>query len=185
MNTFPPPIIDPDVIDPDVIETTGREVKPRTGKFAALVIVLTLGIAGLIAAAVVVATKSSDVTLTGSAVGMKIIQPEPKLVNVQYSMTIEGDTCSDVRSGFGYDDIPFGEVEVFDGSQHMLGFGILDGGSSSVSAGDCYFFASFTVPPTTDGLYRITVGNNNRGFLNYNSDDVRGGALFADAVLGQ
>jgi hypothetical protein len=102
-------------------------------------------------------------------------------ITVNYTLEVVTDSyCADF-AGTGYDDIPFAEAELFDGSGTLLGFGRLDGGVDTDTS--CVFTASFTADATSDGSYRITAGNGNRGFLNYTTGDVIDGVLTVDAVI--
>ena len=82
----------------------------------------------------------------------------------------------------GYDDIPFAEVEVIDGDGSLLGTGNLDGGYDTDDS--CVFSATFEVRRSPDGMYRITAGNNNRGYLNYDEEDIVNDRLVVDASIG-
>ena len=62
------------------------------------------------------------------------------------------------------------DAELYDGSGTVLGFGALDGGVDTDTS--CVFSATFTADESSDGTYRITAGNSNRGFLNYDDSDV-------------
>jgi hypothetical protein len=101
-------------------------------------------------------------------------------VEVSYTVTLLGETCR--MSNNGYDDIPYGEAEIFDGSGHLLGYGSMDGGVQS--NGSCFIQANFTVERSGDGMYRATVGNTFRGYLNYSEADVVDDVLIVDATLG-
>lgn len=105
----------------------------------------------------------------------------PGTISVDYTVEVVTDAyCSDFANT-GYDDLPFGEAELFDGSGTLLGHGILDGGTDTDTS--CVFHATFTADASSDGNYRITAGNANRGFLNYSKDDVVDGVLTVDAII--
>ena len=84
---------------------------------------------------------------------------------------------------FGYSDIPFAEAEIIDGGGNLLGFGTLDGGVDLDES--CVFSAEFTIEESSDGKYRATAGNTNRGYLNYTEADIVDGTLFIDAIIGE
>lgn len=95
-------------------------------------------------------------------------------IEVDYSLIILDDCSS-----WGYDDVTAGsQVEVTDGSGKILGFGDLQ------EVGECMYEATFKVDKSTDGVYRVTTGNENRGYLNYSRDDVVDGKLTVSATLG-
>jgi hypothetical protein len=91
-----------------------------------------------------------------------------------------GNGCED---NGGYDDIDSGvPATVQDGHGTILGAGVLEATTSD--ANSCNYEASFTVRPSTDGIYRATAGNDNRGFLNRTDADVHFGVLHLDAYIG-
>jgi hypothetical protein len=108
------------------------------------------------------------------------LAPKAGTVTMKYSITVYAD--SDI--GYqGYSDIEQGaDVEVFDGHQVLLGTGQL--GYPASYTGYRTFTATFPVKKSSDGFYRVTSGNNNRGFLNYDSADVVDGVLKVNATLG-
>jgi hypothetical protein len=140
-----------------------------------------LGVAGvvalLVAGVVIVMAQSEDsapaITTTTKA--------EREEVMVYYSITLNDALCSHEYDTYdGYSDITEGtEVEVFDGSGNLLGFGSL--GECDLST---TYSATFPVRISGDGVYRITLGNDNRGYLNYTEDDIIGGNLYSQASLG-
>ena len=103
-----------------------------------------------------------------------------KSITVNYTVEVS-QSCGEFNFS-GYDDIPYADVEVIDGSGNLLGFGSLDGGSPSGYS--CTFAAVFEVRKSSDGVYRVTAGNTNRGYLNYTEDKVADGNLFVFASLG-
>ena len=119
--------------------------------------------------------------IAGVVVFLATRSDSSKTVTIDYSIEVFTDTyCSDF--GFtGYDDIPYGEVEVIDGDGTFLGSGTLDSGIDSTNS--CLFSAVFEVKRASDGVYRVTVGNANRGYLNYGSDDLVGNRLTVEATL--
>jgi hypothetical protein len=124
-------------------------------------------------------------------------------ITVAYTVTVERP-CTIADEGnlegigdSGYGDIPGAEIEVFDGSGTLLGFGNLaaigfqelgalgEKDEFGQAAGTCTFDAEpFDVKRSEDGIYRVTAGNENRGFLNFNEDDVDDGTLTVFASLG-
>jgi hypothetical protein len=122
---------------------------------------------------------ASDVTVLGV---------KPADVTVAYTITLtldneyEVQTC-DGNHG-GYSDIDNGtEVDVMNGSGKLLGTGNLSrSGSSGGSV--CTYSATFTANRSADGFYRVTSGNNNRGYLSYKEADVQHGTLSISASLG-
>lgn len=86
--------------------------------------------------------------------------------------------------GAGFNDIlPGTQVEVFDGSGRLLGFGSLGEATFSDECSCAVLQSAFEVPRSPDGLYRVTTGNSNRGFLNFSQADVVGGVLNVRAFL--
>jgi len=87
--------------------------------------------------------------------------------------------------GAGFNDIlPGTQVEVFDGAGRLLGFGRL-GDIFFPADCDCAMLqATFSIPRSSDGFYRVTAGNSNRGFLNFTQSDVVNGVLQVDSFLG-
>lgn len=106
---------------------------------------------------------------------------EQNKVRVSYSIEVMTEEYCDEFFDTGFDDIPFSDVEVFDGQGNLLGFGALNGGVDTRDS--CLFSADFTVVRSADGNYRVTVGNQNRGFLNYAEDDIEDGVLVVESLL--
>jgi hypothetical protein len=124
--------------------------------------------------------------LVGAGVGAWLIfgnsDSKPKMVNVSYTVeVVTTDYCADF-SDTGYSDIPFAEAEIIDGGGNLLGFGSLDGGVDLDES--CIFSAEFTIEESSDGKYRATAGNTNRGYINYTEADIVDGTLFIDAIIG-
>ena len=124
--------------------------------------------------------------LVGAGVGAWLIfgnsDSKPKMVNVSYTVeVVTTDYCADF-SDTGYSDIPFAEAEIIDGGGNLLGFGSLDGGVDLDES--CVFSAEFTIEESSDGKYRATAGNTNRGYINYTEADIVDGTLFIDAIIG-
>ena len=89
---------------------------------------------------------------------------------VVYTVTIY-KACADAADS-GYSDIgPGVQAEAFDGSNNLLGYGVLTDESPSVDGASCIFDVTFPVKVSPDGLYRVTAGNSNRGFINRNESD--------------
>ena len=135
---------------------------------------------GLVAAVVAL-------VLVGAGVGAWLIfgnsDSKPKMVNVSYTVeVVTTDYCADF-SDTGYSDIPFAEAEIIDGGGNLLGFGSLDGGVDLDES--CVFSAEFTIEESSDGKYRATAGNTNRGYINYTEADIVDGTLFIDAIIGE
>lgn len=104
-------------------------------------------------------------------------------VTVEYSIEVFTDEyCRDFYSS-GYRDIPFAEVEVVDGGGKLLGTGTLDSGYDTDIS--CIFSASFDIRRSTDGMYRVTSGNSNRGYLNFKDNEIRNNRLLVKATLGR
>ena len=138
---------------------------------------------GLVAAVVAVVA----LALVGAGVGAWLIfgnsDSKPKMVNVSYTVeVVTTDYCADF-SDTGYSDIPFAEAEIIDGGGNLLGFGSLDGGVDLDES--CVFSAEFTIEESSDGKYRATAGNTNRGYINYTEADIVDGTLFIDAIIGE
>jgi hypothetical protein len=107
-------------------------------------------------------------------------EAEDNSVEVDYSIVVS-EACNDM--GYGYSDIAAGaEVEVYDGSGALLGFGTLSSGKSGYST--CTFKSSFAADRSDDGVYRVTAGNSNRGFLNFREDELINDSLIVQATLG-
>jgi hypothetical protein len=124
--------------------------------------------------------------LVGAGVGAWLIfgksDSKPKMVNVSYTVeVVTTDYCADF-SDTGYSDIPFAEAEIVDGGGNLLGFGTLDGGVDLDES--CVFSAEFTIEESSDGKYRATAGNTNRGYINYTEADIVDGTLTIDAIIG-
>lgn len=105
-------------------------------------------------------------------------------VSVEYDIVLSAP-CDHTYEDFdGYSDIDIGaSVDVFDGSGNLLGFGYL--ATNAESGSTCrYEAAPFTVLQSDDGIYRVTSGNENRGYLNYTERDIIGGTLYVSATLG-
>jgi hypothetical protein len=97
---------------------------------------------------------------------------------VKYTIEVLGGECG---ADTGYDDIATGtDVEVTDGSGNMLGVGSLR------ATGDCTFVDTFELTRRSeDGFYRVTSGNESRGYLSYTEDDLtEDGDLIVFATLG-
>ena len=138
---------------------------------------------GLVVAVVAVVA----LALVGAGVGAWLIfgnsDSKPKIVNVSYTVeVVTTDYCADF-SDTGYSDIPFAEAEIIDGGGNLLGFGSLDGGVDLDES--CVFSAEFTIEESSDGKYRATAGNTNRGYINYTEADIVDGTLFIDAIIGE
>ncbi|CAB4873345.1 MAG: hypothetical protein F2780_05710 [Actinobacteria bacterium] len=134
---------------------------------------------GLVAAVVVL-------VLVGAGVGAWLVvgnsDSKPRTINVSYTDEV---VTTDFCAGFaetGYSDIPFAEAEIVDGGGNLLGFGSLDGGVDLNES--CVFSAEFTVDESSDGKYRATAGNTNRGYINYTEADIVDGTLTIDAIIG-
>lgn len=126
------------------------------------------------------------VVLIGAGVGAWLIfgksDSKPKTINVSYTVeVVTTDYCADF-SDTGYSDIPYAEAEIIDGGGNLLGFGTLDGGVDLNES--CVFTAEFTIDESSDGKYRATAGNSNRGYLNYTKADIVNGTLTIDAIIG-
>jgi hypothetical protein len=108
--------------------------------------------------------------------------PSPR-INVVYKVeVVTTDYCEDFGDS-GYSDIPNAEVELFDGSGNLLGFGTLNSGTDTDTS--CIFVSTFQADRSSDGKYRITAGNSNRGFLNYDESELKlGKTLEVEAVIG-
>lgn len=100
---------------------------------------------------------------------------------VDYTIVVDKG-CEDTSTGYGDIDAGTG-VEVVDGSGRLLGFGTLDSGTDAGFLG-CSYEASFEIAQASDGIYRVTSGNENRGYLNYTDGDVVDGTLEVSASLG-
>ena len=125
--------------------------------------------------------------LVGAGVGAWLIfgnsNSKLKMVNVSYTVeVVTTDYCADF-SDTGYSDIPFADAEIIDGGGNLLGFGTLDGGVDLDES--CVFTAEFTIEESSDGKYRATAGNTNRGYLNYTKADIVNGTLTIDAIIGE
>lgn len=103
-------------------------------------------------------------------------------VRVEYTLEVFTDEYCDDFYMSGYGDIPYAEAEVIDGDGSLLGTGTLDGGYDTDDS--CVFSATFEVRRSPDGMYRITAGNNNRGYLTYDEDDISNDRLVIEASLG-
>lgn len=118
--------------------------------------------------------------LAGPAIGYVYLTSEDS-VTVDYTITVDKD-CDDTSLGYGDLDTGTG-VEVVDGSGDLLGFATLGVGTDAGVAG-CEYRASFEISPAGDGIYRVTAGNENRGYLNYDDEDIVDGTLQVTASLG-
>jgi hypothetical protein len=139
----------------------------RRGPLVALVLLSLTGVG--------IAVGVSQSTETGA------LASAPATITVVFTEEVVTDAyCSDFAET-GYDDIPYHDAELFDGSGRLLGHGSLDGGTDTDSS--CIFHATFSADRSTDGKYRLTVGNVNRGFLNYDESDLDDGTLYAQGYL--
>lgn len=103
-------------------------------------------------------------------------------VRVEYTLEVFTDEyCEDFYMS-GYGDLPYAEAEVIDGDGSLLGTGTLDGGYDTDNS--CVFSSAFEVRRSPDGMYRITAGNINRGYLTYDEDDISNNRLVIEATLG-
>lgn len=165
--SIPPPPPAPDSFTSTAAPLTPTPTQPSSKK-------------GLVAVIVVL-------VLVGAGVGAWLIfgnsDSKPKMVNVSYTVeVVTTDYCADF-SDTGYSDIPFAEAEIIDGGGNLLGFGTLDGGVDLDES--CVFSAEFTIEESSDGKYRATAGNTNRGYLNYTKADIVNGTLTIDAIIGE
>ena len=103
-------------------------------------------------------------------------------VVVEYTVEVMSDSYCEEFYLTGYDDIPYAEVVVIAGDGSLLGAGMLDGGYDTDDS--CVFASTFEIRRSPDGFYRITAGNSNRGYLNYDEGDLRNNKLFVDATIG-
>lgn len=109
-------------------------------------------------------------------------------ITMEYSVTLRLRSDNDIScrgDHGGYNDITNGaEVEVTDGKGTLLGVGdlLLDGTSSTGI--ECVYRSSFPIKTSSDGFYRATSGNANRGYLTHPASEVSDGKLTVDAVLG-
>lgn len=103
-------------------------------------------------------------------------------ISVDYTVEVFADAYCEDFGSTGYGDIPFAEVEVIDGDGRLLGSSSLDGGYDLSNS--CVFSAQFDVRKSGDGMYRITAGNSNRGYLNYEDSDISNGRLVVEASIG-
>ena len=127
------------------------------------------------------------VLLIGAGIGAWFIfgksDSKPKTIEVSFEVEVfTTDYCADF-SDTGYSDIPFADAEIIDGGGNLLGFGTLDGGVDLDES--CVFTAEFTIEESSDGKYRVTAGNTNRGYLNYTKADIVNGTLTIDAIIGE
>ena len=106
----------------------------------------------------------------------------PKSVVVNYTLEVIADQYCEDFYQTGYSDIPYATAEVVDADGTLLGFGTLDGGTDTDTS--CVFSTVFEVKSSSDGVYRITAGNANRGYLNYSDSDVSDGVLTISASIG-
>lgn len=150
----------------------------HTGRWVALAAVVVLGLGGAAAAGLVLTTEDS--AADGDAPASPFAADDS--IRVEYTVEVVTDDYCANFGDTGYGDLPGGEVELFDGSGHLLGFGTLDSGDDTSTS--CIFSVSFDAERSEDGLYRITSGNTNRGFINYNESELVNDTLYADAVLG-
>ena len=134
----------------------------KTGLFVGLGI----AVAAVVALAVFLATREG----------------EKPPVQVEYTLEVFTDEYCDDFYMSGYGDIPYAEAEVIDGDGSLLGTGTLDGGYDTDDS--CVFTARFEVRRSPDGMYRITAGNNNRGYLTYDEDDIVNNRLLIEATIG-
>ena len=163
---IPPPPPPSDIFStfPALYTPIAPRKSPKNGLVAAVVVLVLVG-AG-VAAWLVVGNSDSD----------------PRTINVSYTVeVVTTDFCADFAET-GYSDIPFAEAEIVDGGGNLLGFGSLDGGVDLDES--CVFSAEFTVDESSDGKYRATAGNTNRGYINYTEADIVDGTLTIDAIIG-
>ena len=149
-----------------------------TRVLAAGLVVLTVG-CGSSAPAAAPATTVAPTT-TVAVTTTTTIKPE-KLHKVNFTVDLVHVACADVDHS-DYDDFVFGvqddsvfnvQVEVFDGSNNLLGYGVLtDTEERPTPYGpSCTFSWTFPVKTSPDGLYRVRAGNSNRPFVNHRESD--------------
>ena len=130
--------------------------------------------AGIILASLI----GAIIVIGGIIEGVKAASKDAQ-IQVSYTMAVYDGCASD-----GYTDIPNGEAEIFDGSGKLLGYGTMNSGYYDHSREACMFTASFTIDKSGDGMYRATVGNTFRGYVNYNESDIESGHLYVEEHLG-
>jgi len=139
-----------------------------TRVLAAGLIVLTVGCGSSAPAAAPATTVAPTTTVAVSTT--TTIKPE-KLHKVNFTVKLVRVACADVADS-DYNDFGFGvQVEAFDGSNNLLGYGRLTDESSSADGASCSFGVTFPVKVSPDGLYRVTAGSSNRVFIDRAESD--------------
>lgn len=123
----------------------------------------------VLAASLIVLAVGCGSSAPAAAPTTTTIKPE-KSHEVFYTVTVP-EACPDVADS-GYSDIgPGVQAEAFDGSNNLLGYGVLTHEFPSAGGASCSFDVTFPVKMSPDGLYRVTSGNSNRGFINRAESD--------------
>jgi hypothetical protein len=103
-----------------------------------------------------------------------------RMVDVDVTLDLEmGFSCSEVDSS-RYSDLPNGLALVVDGKGNMLGEGRLDQGTQKGLA--CTYRSEFMIEEAPDGVYRVQLGDPDRGFFNYLEEDVSSDRLVVDLM---
>jgi hypothetical protein len=103
-----------------------------------------------------------------------------RMVDVDVTLDLEmGFSCSEVDSS-RYSDLPNGVALVVDGKGNMLGEGRLDQGTQNGLA--CTYRSEFMIEEAPDGVYRVQLGDPDRGFFNYLEEDVSSDRLVVELM---
>lgn len=101
---------------------------------------------------------------------------------------VEVDTRLDLKMGFDCDEVDSsrfsdlykGIAIVVDAKGNKLGEGRLDEGTQIGQA--CSFRSKFTIDESPDGVYRVQLGDADRGYYNFLEEDVVSGRLVVDLM---
>jgi hypothetical protein len=103
-----------------------------------------------------------------------------RMVDVDVQLDLEmGISCFEVDSS-RFSDFPNGLALVVDAKGNKLGEGRLDQGTQNSSA--CTFRSEFTIEESPDGVYRVQLGDSDRGYYNYLEEDVWSDRLVVDLM---
>lgn len=108
--------------------------------------------------------------------------------NSWHGPRVEVDARLDLKMGFDceevgssrFSDFSSGIALVVDAKGNLLGEGRLDKGTQIGQA--CSFRSKFNIDESPDGVYRVQLGDADRGYYNYLEEDVVSGRLVVDLM---
>lgn len=146
-----------------------------------------LGITGAVAVGVggiaVTQDGSSDAATPPSTTHAPTTTAAADTVTVAYSLSVMGEWCEDVENVWdemwGFDDIPGMEFQIRNEQDEVIGHGSLELTGTDTDS-SCDFYAANIEVEKSD-VYQV--GNNDRGWVTWDSTDVSNGFLIATATL--